>query len=263
MTLSLLSKKERKQMELLNFEGQSVLDSRDVAKMIGKQHSNLMRDIHCYIRDITPNSNLNPADFFIPSTYTDKNNQVRPCYLLPRLGCEFVANKLTGKKGNQFTAQYVSLFNSMKEQISNPVEQALKSFPIPRTMGEALRLAADEADQLAKQKPKVDYYDSQMRNPGLMTTTEIAKDFGWSASKLNKWLAAHHIIYKQGGHWVLYQEYCGEGYTQYEPFAYKKNNRQGIRNNLKWTQKGRKFIYDKLAEHDIHPTLEQIELLGD
>ncbi len=34
MTLSSLSKKERKQMELLNFEGQSVLDSRDVAKII-------------------------------------------------------------------------------------------------------------------------------------------------------------------------------------------------------------------------------------
>lgn len=34
MTLSSLSKKERKQMELLNFEGQSVLDSRDVTKII-------------------------------------------------------------------------------------------------------------------------------------------------------------------------------------------------------------------------------------
>lgn len=248
-------------MKLLNFEGRSVLNSRDVAEMIGKEHKHLMRDIRTYINDMQDSPNLDPRQFFIESTYTSDQNKILPCYLLTKQGCEFVANKLTGKKGNQFTAQYVSLFNSMKEQISNPVEQALKSFPIPRTMGEALRLAADEADQLAKQKPKVDYYDSQMRNPGLMTTTEIAKDFGWSASKLNKWLAAHHIIYKQGGHWVLYQKYCGEGYTQYEPFAYKKNNRQGIRNNLKWTQKGRKFIYDKLAEHDIHPTVEQLDLL--
>lgn len=248
-------------MELLDFEGQSVLDSRDVAKMIGKTHAHLIRDIDGYIRDINQNPNLDSDQFFIPSTYRAGTGKEYKCYLITREGCEFVANKVTGKKGNQFTAQYVSLFNSMKKQINNPVEQALKSFPIPRTMGEALRLAADEADQLAKQKPKVDYYDSQMRNPGLMTTTEIAKDFGWSASKLNKWLAAHHIIYKQGGHWVLYQEYCGEGYTQYEPFAYKKNNRQGIRNNLKWTQKGRKFIYDKLAEHDIHPVIEQLSLL--
>ena len=248
-------------MKLLNFEGRSVLNSRDVAGMIGKEHKHLMWDIRTYINDMQDSPNLDPRQFFIESTYTSDQNKILPCYLLTKQGCEFVANKLTGKKGNQFTAQYVSLFNSMKEQISNPVEQALKSFPIPRTMGEALRLAADEADQLAKQKPKVDYYDSQMRNPGLMTTTEIAKDFGWSASKLNKWLAAHHIIYKQGRHWVLYQKYCGEGYTQYEPFAYKKNNRQGIRNNLKWTQKGRKFIYDKLAEHDIHPVIEQLSLL--
>ena len=39
-------------MELLNFEGQDVLDSRDVAKMIGKEHKNLMRDIRTYTKDI-------------------------------------------------------------------------------------------------------------------------------------------------------------------------------------------------------------------
>lgn len=39
-------------MKLLDFEGQSVLDSRDVAKMIGKEHKNLMRDIRTYIKDI-------------------------------------------------------------------------------------------------------------------------------------------------------------------------------------------------------------------
>ncbi|MCT7870847.1 MAG: phage antirepressor KilAC domain-containing protein, partial [Lactobacillus crispatus] len=147
------------------------------------------------------------------------------------------------------------------------VEQALKSFPIPRTMGEALRLAADEADQLAKQKPKVDYYDSQMRNPGLMTTTEIAKDFGWSAKKLNDFLHDHHVIYPVGSgkkkKWVIYQKYADKGYTQYEPYDFKKiNGQHGIKNNLKWTQRGKKFIYDLLADFDIHPVLEQMDLLG-
>ncbi|WP_410406205.1 phage antirepressor KilAC domain-containing protein [Lactobacillus crispatus] len=252
-------------MELLNFEGQSVLDSRDVAEMISKDHKHLMRDIRLYTKDLEDSPKLDPHQFFIPSTYTSKQGKVLPNYLLTKQGCEFVANKMTGKKGNQFTAQYVSLFNSMKKTIETAPQEILdklhKEWNVPTTLSGALQLAANQQIQLEKQKPKVDYYDSQMRNPGLMTTTEIAKDFGWSASKLNKWLAAHHIIYKQGGHWVLYQKYCGEGYTQYEPFAYKKNNRQGIRNNLKWTQKGRKFIYDKLAEHDIHPTVEQLDLL--
>lgn len=98
-------------MELLDFEGRSVLDSRNAAKMIGKQHAHLMRDIKRYIRDISTNPNLDSLIFFIPSTYIDKKGEVRKCYLLTKQGCEFVANKMTGKKGNQFTAQYVTLFN--------------------------------------------------------------------------------------------------------------------------------------------------------
>ena len=249
-------------MELLDFEGQSVLDSRDVAKMIGKTHAHLSRDIQGYIIDISTNPNLDSLSFFIPSTYTDKKGEVRKCYLLTRQGCEFVANKMTGKKGNQFT-QYVSLFNSMKKQISNPTEKIYEMFPqTPRNFPQALRALADSQEQLAKQKPKVDYFDSQMRNPGLMTTTEIAKDYGWSASTLNKELNKRHINYKQGKHWVLYQKYADKGYTQYEPYDFQKSNGQhGVHNNLKWTQKGKKFIYDLLAKDGIHPILEQINLL--
>lgn len=39
-------------MELLNFEGQSVLDSRDVAEMINQRHTDLLRRIETYSRDI-------------------------------------------------------------------------------------------------------------------------------------------------------------------------------------------------------------------
>lgn len=250
-------------MELLDFEGQSVLDSRDVAKMIGKTHAHLIRDIDGYIQDINQNPNLDSDQFFIPSTYRAGTGKEYKCYLITREGCEFVANKMTGKKGNQFTAQYVSLFNSMKKQISNPTEKIYEMFPqTPRNFPQALRALADSQEQLAKQKPKVDYFDSQMRNPGLMTITEIAKDYGWSANTLNKELNKRHIIFKQGKHWVLYQKYADKGYTQYEPYDFQKSNGQhGVHNNLKWTQKGKKFIYDLLAKDGIHPILEQMNLL--
>lgn len=107
--------------------------------------------------------------------------------------------------------------------------------------------------------PKGQYFDSQMHNPGLMTVTEIAKDYGKTAAELNKLLHKYGIQFKQGKHWVLYHKYDGKGYTQYEPFAY--NDNKGVHNNLKWTQRGRKFIYDTLKEHGILPVLEQPELL--
>lgn len=153
-------------MELLNFEGQSVLDSRDVAKMIGKQHAHLMRDIAVYIRDMDQNPNLDSDSFFIPSTYQSGTGKNYKCYLLTKQGCEFVANKMTGKKGNQFTAQYVTLFNSMKETIENRPQAILnqlhKEWGVPTTLGGALQLAANQQVEIEKMKPKVDYYDSQM-----------------------------------------------------------------------------------------------------
>ena len=252
-----VNQKEGEKMEnitLLNFEGQDVLDSRDVAEMIGQRHTDLLRRIKGYINDIEPNAKLRPANFFIQSTYTDKNNQVRPCYLLTKQGCEFVANKMTGKKGNQFTAAYVGLFNSMQKNLQ---DRKPDSYMIDDPVKRAERWI-EERKAYEKVLPKAKYYDSQMRNPGLMTVTEIAKDYGWSGSHMNQMLNKLNVIYRQGSHWVLYQKYANKGYGQYEPYPFKDSDgKQNAKNNLKWTQKGRKFIYDLLAEHGIRPVLEE------
>lgn len=252
----------------INWQGQEYLDSRTVAKMIKKDHAHLMRDIQHYVKDLEPNPNLDSAQFFIKSSYVDKNNQVRPCYLISRMGCEFIANKLTGKKGNQFTAQYVDAFNTMKKQINSPqviLHRLQKEWNIPKTYGGALQLAADQQAQLEKQKPKVDYYDKMMRNQGLETITEIAKLYGWSAQHMDKELAKRHVIFKRGKKWIMYQKYAANGYTQYEPYPFdkSKNTRSGFQNNLKWTQRGQKFIYDLLKKDGIVPVLEQPNLLED
>lgn len=95
---------------------QRVIDSRDVAKMIGKTHKNLMRDIRSYINDLEESSKLSPRQFFIEASYISAQNKELPCYLLTKQGCEFVANKLTGRKGTIFTATYVSLFNEYEAE---------------------------------------------------------------------------------------------------------------------------------------------------
>lgn len=252
-------------LQVLDFEGQEVIDSRDVALLIGKSHAHLSRDIARYQKDISTNPTLDSLNFFIDSTYKDKKGEIRKNYLITKQGCEFVANKMTGQKGSQFTAQYVNLFNKMKQQVTNPMELVYEKWNIPDTYAGALQLAANQAEMLEKQKPKVDYYDSQMRNPSLMTTTEIAKDYGWSATRLNQELRKRRVIYPQGSGmhkvWVLYREFAGKGYTQYEAFTYDKGNIKGMHNTLKWTQKGKKFIYDLLADDGIRPTLERLDLL--
>jgi Rha family phage regulatory protein len=112
---------------------QEVMDSRDVAKMIGKRHRDLTRDIRRYIsdmeegailrsHDMATSAKLRALDFFIESSYKDAKGEVRKCYLLTKQGCEFVANKLTGKKGTIFTATYVGLFNEYQKEHNKALE---------------------------------------------------------------------------------------------------------------------------------------------
>lgn len=97
-----------------------VVDSREVAEMLGKEHCDLSKNIKVYMKYLAE-SNFSVGDFFIKSNYKDLNNQKRPCYLLTKQGCEMVANKMTGKKGILFTATYVQAFNDMEQALKGNV----------------------------------------------------------------------------------------------------------------------------------------------
>ena len=97
------------------------IDSREVAEMVEKEHSNLMKDIRRYIEQ-SAEVKIDLGDFFQESSYKDANNQERPCYLVTRKGCEFIANKLTGVKGTEFTAKYINRFHDMEDTIKSGID---------------------------------------------------------------------------------------------------------------------------------------------
>ena len=98
------------------------ITSLKVAEMIGKRHTDLLRDVRNYITQMGESGERKIAsgDFFLESTYIDKNNQERPCFLITRKGCEFIANKLTGVKGTKFTAGYINKFHKMEQELYKP-----------------------------------------------------------------------------------------------------------------------------------------------
>lgn len=104
-------------LQIFNYQGINVTDSRQVAEKVGKEHKNLLRDIQGYAKVIEDSSKLSRQDFFIESTYKNSQNKTQPCYLLTKQGCEMVANKMTGEKGILFTAEYVQAFNKMEQYI--------------------------------------------------------------------------------------------------------------------------------------------------
>lgn len=115
---------------------------------------------------------------------------------------------------------------------------------------------AELQDVIQLQAPKVEYADNVLASEGLMTTTEIAKDFGMSGMRLNKILSASKVIYKRGGKWYLYSEYEDIGLTKVHVYAPNEDN---VSHTLtKWTQRGYKFIVEKLRElgHEVSTVRE-------
>ena len=108
-----------KELTIREYKGINAIDSREVAEMIGKNHSHLCRDIQGYIKVIGQNPKLDSDKFFIESSYKSGTGKEYTCYLLTKQGCEMVANKMTGEKGILFTAEYVEAFNKMEQSIKH------------------------------------------------------------------------------------------------------------------------------------------------
>lgn len=98
---------------------QKAITSVEVADMVGKPHNDLMKDIRRYTSQFNE-GNISHVEFFTENTYLDKKGQERPCYLVTKKGCEFIAHKLTGVKGTEFTAKYINRFHEMEDTIQRP-----------------------------------------------------------------------------------------------------------------------------------------------
>ncbi|WP_096199490.1 Rha family transcriptional regulator [Bacillus sp. FJAT-45350] len=123
-------------MNIIKRDEQLLVDSREIAKMIGREHKEVLAMIdgqehrdgrikHIgFLPTISESGLFNPIDFFIESSYKTKgNNKSYKCYLLTRKGCDMVANKMTGEKGVLFTATYVTKFDEMERQLVQPKSQ--------------------------------------------------------------------------------------------------------------------------------------------
>lgn len=113
-------------------------------------------------------------------------------------------------------------------------------------------------NQITLMKPKATYYDLVLQTKNAVNITTIAKDYGLSAVTLNKKLHDYGVQYKQGGTWLLYQQYADMGYTKTRTGVYtNKAGEEYASVHTQWTQKGRMFIYEILKKHGVLPKMEE------
>lgn len=122
-----------------------------------------------------------------------------------------------------------------------------------RAEKEQLKIELEEA------RKQTSYLDLILQTKDQLTTTQIAQDYGMSASKFNQLLKDLRIQRKVNSQWVLYKQYLGKGYIASRTFDYiGRDDRCHSKITTVWTQLGRKFLYDVLKEREgILPLVEQ------
>ena len=117
---------------------------------------------------------------------------------------------------------------------------------------------AIQNQQRVEMKPKASYYDVVLNCSDLVAIYVIAKDYGWSANRLNQYLHECGVQYKQGNIWLLYQQYAELGYTSTKTHSYPASDGEiHTKVHTYWTQKGRLFIYSLMKEDGILPLIER------
>ena len=144
-------------LTIINQNGKLLVDSREVAEMIGKRHDHLIRDIQGYIKVISNNPDLGTSNFFIESSYKQAGNgKENPCYLLTKKGCDMVANKMTGEKGVLFTAIYVTKFEDMENTIrsgQNLLPKKLTAIEQLQLQNQAILEVNEKVDRMNNSMP--------------------------------------------------------------------------------------------------------------
>ena len=230
-----------------NINGILVTTSNRVAEELGVRHDHLLDKIDDYVSKF--NSPELSGQFYILSNYKDRSGKTNRNYLITKKGVAQLVGGYSAavEKAFELNVNYINEFERMENYIKG-------NFQLPTTFAEALRLAADQQEQLenlklenkekdkqiTELKPAKEYVDRILSTEDTMTITQIAADYGLSGLRLNQILHQERFIRNVGGQWLLYTEHMNKGYTRSETIIIKrKDGTEKVVPATKWTQKGR------------------------
>lgn len=141
----------------------------------------------------------------------------------------------------EFTARLVDRWQELEARVAAP-------FLIPQSLPDALRLAADLADQKAQAEaalaiaaPKASALDRIATADGSLCLTDAAKELQVRPKDLIAWLSCNQWIYKRAGstNWIGYQDRIQSGLLEHKAnIIIDAEGRERVRDQVRVTGKG-------------------------
>lgn len=224
------------------------MSSREIAELVGSRHDKVKQSIErLAVRKKGAMAMAAPIDLPPLGEYLD---------VLGRPATEYVFSGEKGKRDSivvvaqlspEFTARLVDRWQEL---------EAMQAPRIPQSLSEALRLAADQAEQIEQQAaqlaiaaPKVEFVDKYVENTGSMTFRQVAKLLKANERELRELLISGHVMYRLNGVLTPYQNHIDVGRFELKTGTSERNNHAFAQ--ARFTPKGVQWIAGLWASHSM------------
>ena len=220
-----------------NQNGEQRMTSLEIAQLSGKQHKDVLKAI----RNMESAwEKVNGRNFALVD-YKDQKGELRPCYLLSKTECLYIATKFNDEARAKLVIRWQELEEERLMEIQQP-KQKIQEIRLLACDEEVL----DEADDILGEELEKLNRESRF----CYTPTEIGKAFGLDGRDLNSFLSDQKIIRWARGQWQLTQKYLHRELTANRySYVHGRDGRRKLVSRLVWTEKGREFIMDLINDN--------------
>ena len=218
--------------KLFNENGEQIITSLDIAKLTGKEHRNVLRDI----RNMEPAweklHQLKFEQMQIRENLPNNGYRLRTVYALTKLECLYIATKYDDVSRAKLVLRWEEL---EKEDVRRKKEEVSASPKLLVTEREILRKGDEiRRGQIEKENAPAD---------GCFTISEVAEMLKTSVKELNQFLVKQDIQFRRDGRYYLTPKYEGSGFAKERAFHYfSLEGEKKERFYLVWTPEGMEFI---------------------
>ena len=218
--------------KLFNENGKQIITSLDIARLTGKEHKNVLRDI----RNMEPAweklHQLKFEQMQIRENLPNNGYRLRKVYALTKLECLYIATKYDDVSRAKLVLRWEEL---EKEDVRRKMEDVSASPKLLTTEREILKKGDEiRREQIEKENAPAD---------GCLTISEIAELLKTSVKDLNQFLVKQDIQFRRDGRYYLTPKYEGSGFGKERAFHYfSLEGEKKERLYLVWTPEGMEFI---------------------
>ena len=203
------------------------MTSLEIAELTGKQHCHVMEAI----RKMEPAwMKVNGSNFRLVE-YRDKKGELRPCYMLTKTECLYIATKFNDEARAKLVLRWQQLElaeQERRQQLCLPSPQKILALA-DEIIGEGLRMLNEPAEDT-------------------LTATQVAKTFNMTVFDFNAVLRDMGIQYRRGGHWNICDDLADRDFVRLRTHvSYSLKGEKKIRTYMTWTLSGLRFLNSKLG----------------